>query len=118
MNLIFPSTAVVANTAPANGNTVPTSGLHGIVNISELMLYSGMAMENALTGDEINFGNTVLPTIEINKIATKTGLIFLHVSAFIGMVPNYATFPDGKRLWKQCVDRLPTNPASTGFNQG
>jgi hypothetical protein len=117
MQLIYPATAVVANTAPANGNTVPTSGLHGITNLSEHILWGAQAMENALKGDRINFGNVVLPPIEINEVATQTGQKFWHVSAFIEMVDDYATMPDGKKLWKQCVDRLPTNPASTGFNQ-
>jgi hypothetical protein len=114
--LTFPSPVVIPNVVPTLGNTVPIYGDQGIENSTELLLYAALLEENRLAGDAINFGNVILPTIEINKVPTQSGLLFWRINAFVQMRPNWAAFPNGEKLWKQCYDRLENNPADTSFN--
>jgi hypothetical protein len=114
--LTFPTSVIIPNAVPNLGNTVPISGLHGIQNSTELLMYAALMEENRLAGDSINFGNVILPTIEINKVPTQTGLLFWRINAFVQMNPNWAAYPEGKKLWKQVIDRLASNPADTAFN--
>lgn len=115
-SVVFPTAAQIANTVPVNGNTVPISGIHGITNHTEGFFYFALSLENILLGDEINFGRGTLPTVSINDAKSQSGELYKEVIAYIRMKPNYATFPDGAKLWKQCIERLPNNPANVGFN--
>lgn len=114
--IIFPTAAPIENAVPNLGNSVPITGLQGLTNSTEALLYFALLEENRLTGDTINFGNVVLPTVEINKVPAQSGLLFWRINAFIQMKPNWAAYPEGKKLWKQCFDRLPNNPADESFN--
>ena len=116
--LTFPNTVVVANTVPANGNTVPITGLQGIVNHSELLAYAGLAYANCNEGEEINFGGIigVLPMATCNTVETSKGVKFLEVLARIPLKPDFSMFPDGKKLHKQVFERLPSEAAATAFN--
>lgn len=118
MQVIFPTTTPIANTIPANGNTVPISGLQGITNSSELLAYAALAYENANNSDQINFGGLtgVLFTAQVNKVQTQQGEMFLQIIAFVPLKSDYAAFPDGKKLWKQVSERLPNQAASSSFN--
>jgi hypothetical protein len=112
----FPTPVVIPNVVPTLGNTVPIYGGQAIENSTELLMYAALLEENRLAGDAINFGNVILPTIEINKVPTQSGLLFWRINAYVQMNPDWAAYPSGKKLWKQVVDRLENNPASTSFN--
>lgn len=115
-SVVFPTTAAIPNTVPANGNTVPIFGTQAIINHSEGLLFFAVSMENIFLGDEINFGRGALPRIQINKAVSQSGDIYTEVIAYIKMRPDYATFPDGLKFWKCAIDALPTNPANSNFN--
>lgn len=115
-DIVFPTTAAIANTIPTNGNTVPISGTHAITNHYEMFMYSALSLENIHLGDNINFGNITLPAVSITKSSALNGLMYFNVQAFVQMKPNYAAFPDGAKLWKQVIQRLPNNPAASEFN--
>jgi hypothetical protein len=114
--VVFPTASAIANTVPLNGNTVPISGIHGIANHTEMFLYAALSLENILLGDEINFGRGTLPSMSINDAKSQSGELYKEVIAYVRMEPNYATFPNGEKLWKHCIERLPNNPANIGFN--
>lgn len=117
-SVTFPTTAPIANTIPANGNTVPISGLQGIVNHSELLAYAGLAYANCNEGEEVNFGGTigVLPLASCNTVETSKGIKYLEVVARIPLKSDYSMFPNGGKLHKQVFDRLPNEAAATSFN--
>ena len=114
----FPNTVLVANTIPANGNTVPITGLQGIVNHSELLAYAGLAYADCNLSEEINFGGLigVLPMVTCNTVETSKGIKFLEVVARIPLKPDYSMFPEGKKLHKQVFDRMPSEAAASAFN--
>ncbi len=114
--IVFPTATVIANAIPTNGNTVPLSGLHALTTHTESFLYFALALENIQLSDNINFGNITLPSMNISKVSTSGGDLYLNVNGFVKMKPNYSTFADGAKLWKQCIERLPNNPANSGFN--
>lgn len=114
--VVFPTTAAIANTVPLNGNTVPITGDQAITNHTEALLYFALCLENIHLGDNINLGNVIVPAMNIGKVSALNGDIFLNVNGFIKMVPNYASFPGGLKLYKQCIERLANNPADSGFN--
>ena len=116
--ITFPNTVVVANTVPANGNTVPITGLQGIVNHAEGLAYFGLAYADCNSGEEINFGGIigVLPMATCNTVETSKGIKFLEVLARIPLKPDYSMFPEGKKLHKQVFERLPSEAATTAFN--
>ena len=116
MLLAFPTPTEIPNVVPTLGGTVPIYGDQALENSTEALLYFALLEENRLAGDTINFGNVILPTVEINKVPTQTGLLFWRINAFVQMKPNWAAFPGGKKLWKQCFDRLENNPADASFN--
>lgn len=115
-SVVFPTPDPIANTIPTNGNTVPIYGLHGITNHTEMFYYAALALENIYLGDEINFGRGSLPTVQINDAKSQAGELYKEVIVYVKMNPNYATFPEGQKMWKQVIERLPNNPANVGFN--
>ena len=114
----FPTTAAIANTIPANGNTVPITGLQGIENHAELLAYAGLAYADCNQGEEINFGGIigVLSMVTCNTVQTSKGIPYLEVVARIPLVSDHAMFPGGKKLHKQVFERLPNEAAATSFN--
>lgn len=112
----FPTPAAIPNVVPTLGNTVPIIGDNAIQNSTQLLLYAALFEEARLAGDTINFGNVVLPVIEINKAPTQSGLLFWRINAYVQMKSDWAAPKDGKRLWRQCFDRLENNPAPQGYN--
>ena len=116
--VIFPTTVAIANTIPASGNTVPITGLQAITNHAEGLAYFGLAYANANEGEEINFGGVIgaLPMAQCNTIETSKGIKYLEIVARIPLKADYAMFPDGKKLHKQCYERLPNEAAATSFN--
>ena len=117
-NIIFPTPAIIPNTVPANGNTVPITGLQAITNHAELAAYAMLAYANANEGEEINFGGIigVLPMSQANTVETSKGVKYLEIVARIPLKSDYAMFPDGKKLHKQVMERLPNEAATTAFN--
>ena len=117
-SISFPNTVIVANTAPANGNTVPITGLQGIVNHAELLAYAGLAYENCNESEEVNFGGIigVLPLVSCNTVETSKGVKYLEVVARIPLKLDYSMFPNGGKLHKQVFERLPNDAATTSFN--
>lgn len=114
-NLIFPTSVVIPNTVPTNGNTVPISGDQAITNTTELFLYGAYSLENITNGDTINFGNSVAPPMQINKVLNRvSGNVWLEVIGYVELKPNYPTLL--LKDWKKGIERLPNNPAFTGFN--
>ena len=117
-SVIFPTTVAIANTIPASGNTVPITGLQAITNHAEGLAYFGLAYANANEGEEINFGGLigVLPLAQCNTVETSKGIKYLEIVCRIPLKADYAMFPDGKKLHKQCYERLPNEAAATSFN--
>lgn len=117
-NVVFPTTNPIANTVPANGNTVPITGLQAIQNHAEGLAWFGLAYANANEGEEINFGGAigVLPLAQCNTVETSKGIKYLEVVCRIPLKADYAMFPDGKKLHKQCYERLPNEACATSFN--
>lgn len=106
------------NAPPLNGNTVPCTGLQGIVNTSEFFAYAALIYENIHETQDINFGGLTgtLPVCRVRIAETSKGEKFLEVVGYIPLNSNYAAFPEGKKLHKQVSERLPNNPAATDFN--
>ena len=117
-NIIFPTPAIIPNTVPANGNTVPITGLQAITNHAELLAYAGLAYANANEGEEINFAGIigVLPMAQCNTVETSKGVKYFEIVARIPLKSDYAMFPNGKQLHKQVMERLPNEAATTAFN--
>lgn len=114
----FPNTVVVPNVVPANGNTVPITGLQGIANHAEGLAYFGLAYENCNEGEEVNFGGIigVLPLCSCNTVETSKGVKYLEVVARIPLQTDYSMFPDSKKLHKQVFERLPNEASASSFN--
>lgn len=114
----FPTTAIIANTIPASGNTVPITGLQAIENHAEGLAYFGLAYANCNEGEEINFGGLigVLAMSSCNTVETSKGIKYLEVVARIPLNSDYAMFPEGKKLHKQVYERMPNEAAATSFN--
>lgn len=117
-NVTFPTDAIIPNTVPTNGNTVPITGLQGITNHAEGLAYFGLAYQNCNEGEEINFGGIVgvLPMVSCNTVETSKGVKYLEVVARIPLNSDFAMFPNGKKLHKQVFERLPSEAATTAFN--
>ncbi len=79
-------------------------------------IYAALSFENIYLNDNIIFPRGTMPTMQINKAVSTSGDIYQEIWGYIKMKANYATFPDGLKLHKQCVERLPNNPANIGFN--
>jgi hypothetical protein len=114
----FPTDAVIANSIPTNGNTVPITGTQAITNHSEGLAYYGLAYQNICDGAEINFGGLtgIQPVARCYTAFTDKGEAFLQVVAYIPLSKNYAAFPNGKKLWKQVTERFPEGTADASFN--
>ena len=95
---------------------MPITGLQAITNHTEGFWYFALCLENIFLGDEINFGRGSLPRVQINNAVSQAGDLYKEVIVYVKMRPDYATFPEGKKLHKLCEDVLPTNPANVGFN--
>ena len=117
-DVTFPTTTIIANTIPLNGNTVPITGAQAITNHSELLAYAGLAYANIVEGEEINFGGIIgtLAMASCNTVQTSKGVPYLEVVARIPLVSDHAMFPNGGKLHKQVFERLPNNAAATSFN--
>lgn len=117
-NVTFPTPAIIANTIPASGNTVPITGTQAITNHSEGLAYFGLAYANCNESEEINFGGIigVLPMAQCNTVETNKGVKYLEVVARIPLKSDYSMFPDSKKLHKQVFERLPNEAASPAFN--
>jgi len=103
---------------PQNGNLVPTNGLQGIANHSELLAYAALSYQNITNGAEINFGGLtgIVPVSGVYTTTTDKGEHFLQVVAYIPLDPNYAMFPNGKKLHKQVTERFPEGAAHSSYN--
>lgn len=118
-NIVFPTSAIIANTIPENGNTVPITGAQAITNHSEMLAYSALAYANIYDGDTENFGTNnggILPICRVTYAQTEKGQYFLQIYALIPLVPNYAMFPDGKKLHKQVRERRANIACDSAFN--
>ena len=58
----------------------------------------------------------VLPMAQCNTVETSKGIKYLEVVCRIPLKADYAMFPDGKKLHKQCYERLPNEAAAASFN--
>ena len=116
--IVFPTTAIIANTIPLNGNTVPITGAQAITTHSELLAYAGLAYANILEGEEINFGGLIgtLAMASCNTVQTSKGIQYLEVVARIPLRSDWSMYPNGGKLHKQVFERLANNAAATSFN--
>jgi len=117
-SVVFPTTAAIANTVPANGNTVPITGTQAITNHAEGLAYFGLAYASCNEGEEINYGGIigVVPMAQVNTTETSKGVKYLEVVARIPLNANYSMFPGGKKLHKQVTERMPNEAADSEFN--
>ena len=58
----------------------------------------------------------VLPMSQANTVETSKGVKYLEIVARIPLKSDYAMFPDGKKLHKQVMERLPNEAVATAFN--
>lgn len=117
--IVFPTSVVIPNTVPTNGNTVPISGTQGITNHAQLLTYAALSYENINNGNTINFAGItgVLPVCRNTVVASQVdGQLYLQSVSYVKLNNNYASFPNGGKLWAQVSDLLPNQAADSGFN--
>ncbi|WP_103668446.1 hypothetical protein [Pseudanabaena sp. BC1403] len=115
-NLVWvPSSTPVS--VPENSSSVPLFGTQALTNHSEALAYFAQTYHDINASEKVLFSDD---TTAINMssvfITYAKGLAYMETRQFIRLNNNWAAYPNGGKLHKQTIERLPNQPHDVAWN--
>lgn len=115
-NLVWvPSSTPVS--VPENSSSVPLFGAQALTNHSEALAYFAQTYHDINKNEKVLFSDDA-PAVDMSRVFTTwaKGLAYLEIRQFIRLNNNWAAYPNGGKLHKQAIERLPNIPHDIAFN--
>lgn len=104
-------------TVPPNASSVPLFGTQAISNHSEALIYAAQTYHDINGAEKLSFGDeTVAVPLSSFFITYAKGIPYVEIRQFIRLTQNWGAYPNGGKLHKQAIERLPNTPHDVAYN--
>jgi len=102
---------------PPNSSSVPLFGNQALSNHSQALAYFASTYHDINGSEKLSFGDeTVAVPLSSLFITYAKGMPHMELRMFIRLTQNWAAYPNGGKLHRQTIERLPNTPHDVAFN--
>jgi hypothetical protein len=115
-NLVWvPSSTPV--TVPENSSSVPLFGAQALTTHSEALVYFAQTYHDINATEKVLFSDdTAAVPMSSTFITYAKGLAYFEIRQFVRLNNNWGAYPNGGKLHKQTIERLPNQPHDVAWN--